>query len=68
MIEAIPNSAGVDEEVPAIEAGAQDFEPAENGATLFITDATIWTWYAARYRRTGSQCNLPVWVTGEKIW
>jgi YebC/PmpR family DNA-binding regulatory protein len=40
MIEAIPNSAGVDAEVAAIEAGAQDFEPAENGATLFITDAT----------------------------
>jgi len=40
MIEAMPNSAGVDAEIAAIEAGAQDFEPAENGATLFLTDAT----------------------------
>ena len=40
MIEAIPNSAKEDAELAAIEAGAQDFEPAENGATLFLTDAT----------------------------
>ena len=40
MIEAAPNSAGADAELAAIEAGAQDFEPAENGATLFITDPT----------------------------
>ncbi len=40
LIEAVPNSKGVDAEVAAIEAGAQDFEPAEEGATLFITDAT----------------------------
>ena len=29
-----------DAELAAIEAGAQDFEPAENGAMLFLTDAT----------------------------
>jgi YebC/PmpR family DNA-binding regulatory protein len=40
MIEATPNSTGADVELAAIEAGAQDFEPAENGATLFLTDAT----------------------------
>jgi len=40
MIEAMPASADADAELAAIEAGAQDFEPAENGATLFLTDAT----------------------------
>jgi YebC/PmpR family DNA-binding regulatory protein len=40
MIEAAPNPTGADVELAAIEAGAQDFEPAENGATLFLTDAT----------------------------
>jgi YebC/PmpR family DNA-binding regulatory protein len=40
LIEAIPNSKEADAELAAIEAGAQDFEPAEEGATLFITDAT----------------------------
>lgn len=40
MIEATPNSTGADVELAAIEAGAQDFEPAENGATLFLTDPT----------------------------
>lgn len=40
LIEAMPNSSGADAELAAIEAGAQDFEPAEEGATLFITDAT----------------------------
>ena len=40
MIEAVPNSKEADAELAAIEAGAQDFEPAEEGATLFITDAT----------------------------
>lgn len=40
LIEAEPASAGADPEVAAIEAGAQDFEAAEEGATLFITDAT----------------------------
>lgn len=38
MIEAAPNSKEADAELAAIEAGAQDFEPAENGATLFLTD------------------------------
>ena len=40
MIEAVPNSKQADAEVAAIEAGAQDFEPGEEGETLFITDAT----------------------------
>lgn len=38
MIEAEPAVAGADAELAAIEAGAQDFEPAEEGATLFLTD------------------------------
>ncbi len=40
MIEAAPATAGADPEVAAIEAGARDLEPAENGATLFLTDPT----------------------------
>lgn len=43
MIEAMPDSKEADTELTelaAIEAGAQDFEPAENGATLFLTDPT----------------------------
>jgi YebC/PmpR family DNA-binding regulatory protein len=40
MIAALPTSKQADAEVAAIEAGAQDFEPAEDGETLFITDAT----------------------------
>ncbi len=38
MIEATPASAGADAELAAIEAGARDLEPAENGTTLFLTD------------------------------
>jgi YebC/PmpR family DNA-binding regulatory protein len=37
MIEAAPNP-GADPELAAIEAGAQDFEPGEDGATLFLTE------------------------------
>jgi len=40
MIEATPAAAGTDPEVAAIEAGARDLEPAENGVTLFLTDPT----------------------------
>lgn len=40
MIEAMPNSKIADAELAAIEAGAQDLEPAENGTTLFLTDPT----------------------------
>ncbi|MGH8355424.1 MAG: YebC/PmpR family DNA-binding transcriptional regulator [Pseudomonas sp.] len=40
MIEASPTAADADAELAAIEAGAQDFEPADNGATLFLSDAT----------------------------
>ena len=39
MIEAEPAAAGADAEVAAIESGAQDFEAADEGATLFLTDA-----------------------------
>ena len=38
MIEAEPAQPGADPELAAIEAGAQDFEAAEEGATLFLTD------------------------------
>ena len=38
MIEAEPATAGADPELAAIEAGAQDFEPADEGVTLFLTD------------------------------
>ena len=38
MIEATPESADADPDVAAIEAGASDLEPSENGATLFLTD------------------------------
>ena len=37
MIEATPESTEADAELAAIEAGARDLEPAENGATLFLT-------------------------------
>ncbi|PIY03344.1 MAG: YebC/PmpR family DNA-binding transcriptional regulator, partial [Gallionellales bacterium CG_4_10_14_3_um_filter_54_96] len=40
MIEATPNTKDADAEIAAIEAGAQDFEPGDEGATLFITDIT----------------------------
>ncbi len=40
LIAATPNSKEADAELAAIEAGAQDFELAEEGTTLFITDAT----------------------------
>jgi YebC/PmpR family DNA-binding regulatory protein len=38
MIEAAPQSPGVDPEAAAIEAGASDLEPGEAGATTFYTD------------------------------
>ncbi len=38
MIEAEAAVAGSDPEVAAIEAGAQDFEAADDGVTLFLTD------------------------------
>jgi YebC/PmpR family DNA-binding regulatory protein len=40
MIEAEPANKDADPEVAAIEAGAQDFEAGEEGATIFLTDAT----------------------------
>ena len=40
MIEATPNSPDADPDLAAIEAGAQDLEPADEGATLFLTDPT----------------------------
>jgi transcriptional/translational regulatory protein YebC/TACO1 len=42
MIEAEPAAKGNDPELAAIEAGAQDFEPAdeETGTTVFLTDPT----------------------------
>ena len=38
MIEAEPSTSGADAELAAIEAGAQDFEAGEDGASLFYTD------------------------------
>ncbi len=38
MIEAEPTAADADPEMAAIEAGAQDLEPGDEGTTLFITD------------------------------
>ena len=38
MIEAAPVNADADPELAAIEAGAQDFEASEEGASLFLTD------------------------------
>ncbi|MCY1269183.1 putative transcriptional regulatory protein [compost metagenome] len=40
MIEATPDNADSDPELAAIEAGAQDFEPADEDGTLFITEST----------------------------
>ncbi|MCC6302929.1 MAG: YebC/PmpR family DNA-binding transcriptional regulator [Gammaproteobacteria bacterium] len=40
MIEATPDAPGADPEAAAIEAGAQDLEPGEDGATLFYTGPT----------------------------
>lgn len=40
MIEATADSGNADPELAAIEAGAQDLEPGENGATLFLTEPT----------------------------
>src|SRR6185295_14924914 len=36
VIEATPEKAGADPEVAAIEAGANDFEPGDEGATVFL--------------------------------
>ncbi|WP_047527571.1 YebC/PmpR family DNA-binding transcriptional regulator [Pseudomonas sp. 11/12A] len=38
MIEASPDTPDADPEMAAIEAGAQDFEPGDDGATLFLTE------------------------------
>jgi len=40
MVEATPNRTDADPEVAAIEVGAQDLEPADEGATLFLTAPT----------------------------
>ena len=40
LIEAEPAAKGADPELAAIEAGAQDFEAADDGVTLFLTDPT----------------------------
>ena len=40
MIEAVPTKPGADPEEAAIEAGAQDLEPSDDGATLFLTEPT----------------------------
>ncbi|MBP8925726.1 MAG: YebC/PmpR family DNA-binding transcriptional regulator [Pseudomonadales bacterium] len=40
MIEATPDTGDADPDLAAIEAGAQDLEPAGDGLTLFLTDPT----------------------------
>ena len=40
MIEATPDTGDADPDLAAIEAGAQDLEPAGDGVTLFLTDPT----------------------------
>lgn len=40
IIEAAPKAAGADPEVAAIEAGAEDFEAGDEGATIFYTAIT----------------------------
>ena len=40
MIEAVASSPDIDPEEAAIEAGAQDCEPGEEGVTLFLTEPT----------------------------
>lgn len=40
MIEATPTSPGADPDLAAIEAGAQDLEPGDEGMTLFLTEPT----------------------------
>lgn len=40
IIEATPDKPGIDPETAAIEAGASDLEPGENGATTFYTAPT----------------------------
>jgi len=40
MIEAVPESAEADPDVAAIEAGATDLEPGDDGATWFYTEPT----------------------------
>ena len=40
MIEAIPDGGDEEPETAAIEAGAQDLEPGEDGTTLFLTEPT----------------------------
>lgn len=40
MVEAVPTGADADADMAAIEAGAQDLEPGDEGATLFYTEPT----------------------------
>ena len=40
MIEAVPSSDDADPDLAAIEAGAQDLEPSDEGGTLFLTEPT----------------------------
>jgi transcriptional/translational regulatory protein YebC/TACO1 len=39
LIEAVASGADADPELAAIEAGAQEFEPGDDGEVLFISDA-----------------------------
>jgi YebC/PmpR family DNA-binding regulatory protein len=67
MIEAEPGSAGADPETAAIEAGAQDVEPADDaGVSVFLTPPPTSTWSAARCRPRALRCCRPSWVTSRR--
>ena len=63
MVEGEPEN-GADVELAAIEAGAQDFEPAEEeGVTLFITEPTDLDTVSKALPEQASRCCRPSWVT-----
>ena len=76
MVEASPPAAGADAETAAIECGAQDLEPAEEGATRFFTepgdvDTVVHALGAAGWKVTGAtigwRAKNPVKVEGAAL-
>ena len=66
MIEAAP-AGDADPEMAAIEAGAQDFEAADDGATLFITEPTDLDAVCRPCRNSASPCNRRSWAIDPRI-
>jgi YebC/PmpR family DNA-binding regulatory protein len=67
MIEAEPTAPGADAEVAAIEAGAQDFEPGEDGGpALFLTDPTDLDLVSRALPAHGFTVVSPSWVTSPR--